>query len=137
MGNHYISLGRPGHGKTLDEVLKETELLLTASLSFSIHKDDSTGKKFISTGEISAWVPNCVHDKIYRTPEDNVPYVSDGKTSYYCAEFFKKDQDEAESSTTAATKKSKGGSEVPAPPGSRKPNAPHVPLPGMKSHLLV
>ena len=137
--NHYASLNRPGAGKQLTQVLAETELLLSAGLAFTIHTDETSSKKYIAVGDNSAWLPDGAHNKIYRTPSENIPYVSDGKESWYCVDLFRSDNKEDEQasqvSTKASTNERDSSAPVPLPPISSSASA-TAPLPAAKTATL-
>jgi len=108
-------LKRPGHNKTLPEIIHAVEIELSRNLEFSIER---VGKQqFLVCGKKKVSLPNKPwKDEIYKDPKTGVPFVSDGKSSVHCVVFFQS----AEANSEAAAPASK-----PA-----KIKAMPVPLPG-------
>ncbi|CAE7576319.1 unnamed protein product [Symbiodinium sp. CCMP2456] len=85
----YASLGRPCAGKTVAEVLDQTEVLLSASLEFSVHETEE-GKQYITCDNQSSWLPagkNKFQTTVFRDSQ-KIPYITNGTESFYCVKFF-------------------------------------------------
>ena len=141
----------------MGQVLKDTEILLSASLTFSVHETEE-GFQFISCDGQSAtrWLPagdKKVQATIHRD-KNNAPFVTNGDESWYCVTFFDSSPEEPTTSSAAVPLPGPAASTnppnpilqlVPAPTGlpsagkaevhppPTKPEAPVTPMPGMKA----
>ena len=143
LNSHYTANGRPGHGKTVQQVLDEVELKMSASLAFSIHEDPTTKQKYISAGDSSAWVPKDSQMKVFRD-DHNIPYISNGTDSWFCATFFQTSDGAKKAPSTTGSLSSGASTSLPRT-GSRSslsstpatPTAPSPALPGMTRQLAA
>ena len=116
--DQYESLKRPGHNKTLQEIIHSVETELSKNLEFSIER---AGKRaFLVCGKKKVSLPNKPwKDQIFKDPKTGVPFVSDGKSSVHCVVFFQSaEANAADAAAPAASSK----------PAQIKPMP--VPLPG-------
>ena len=131
----YGNLGKPADNLTPQQLLDQTEILMSSALTFSVHEDDE-GKQYISSSGQSRWLPE---DKKYQAQihrdKNNCPFITDGTTSAYCVTFFAEQAasnvplPEAPSSKAAAA----------APPLPMLPSSVEAPtsrLPGMSGTSL-
>ncbi|CAE7440762.1 unnamed protein product [Symbiodinium necroappetens] len=119
----YAALGRPCAGKTVAEVLEQTEVLLSASLEFSVHETED-GKQYITCDNQSSWLPagkSRFQTTVFRDSQ-KIPYITNGTESFYCVKFFS-----APASSTALVPE--GTNPIPLP--SSASNAGSAPVPGM------
>ena len=115
--NEYESVGKPCQGKSLEKIIDEVEDEFSRNLEFNIEKAGkltqlSCGKKKVTLPEKS-WKL-----QIFKEPETGIPFISDGRTSKRCLDFFK-DEHEAHAKSAEEQK------QVLRPLG--------VPLPGQNS----
>eukprot|EP00439_Symbiodinium_sp_Y106_P039239 s3121_g4.t2 len=115
----YSQLGRPCAGKTIAEVIEQTELLLSGSLVFTIHETQD-GRQYISSENQSRWLPAGpakMQTTVFRDAQ-KIPCITNGTESFYCLDFFKS-SDPASASSAAK----------PSAPPSASTDAPPLPAP--------
>ena len=122
--NEYAALNRHCSGKSPVQVLRETEVLLSAGLTFRVHTTDDNRQYVSVDGQRDTrWLPFTEgkpwSDVVHRD-RANAPFITNGEESRHCALFFcAADTSAASSASTSA---------APPPPALPEP-APGVPLP--------
>ena len=126
--SEYSRLGKPGANKSLLEVIKAVELEMSANVTFELEEIKTESGKidlYLKTGKSSVRLPDQKWNKqVYLDPKTSIPFVSDGKTSVHCIQFFQ--QAPAQTPEVEMT--------APAPPPPPTPT--HVPLPNERPKSL-
>lgn len=129
--NEYETLGRPGAGKTLVQVIQDVEDEMSKNLTFTLEKDKASGKVVaLICGKTKVQLPpGTWKNQIYKE-SSGVPFVSTGKVSTRCIALFREKslKDEAEKKAAAVEPLN-----VPLPGNSSAGATPSEP--GQKSSL--
>ena len=128
----YESLGRPGAGKKLKEVVQDVEDEMSRNLDFKLDKVNKN--LFLVCGDQRTKLPdidNGWKHQIFKEQVTGIPYISTGKTATRCIRFFQEDAEVPTEKKTAAPNASKlevtqGGlpGSGKAPPSSTVPGGP-------------
>ena len=129
----YSRLKKPGANKSLHEVIKEVELEMSANVTFELEEvktDKGKIELYIKTGKSSVKLPSDRkwNKQVYLDPKTNIPFVSDGKTSVHCIQFFQ--DDAAPTPEESKVPPPTAPTQVAVPLPNQGPGSPEVPLPG-------
>ncbi|CAK8995798.1 unnamed protein product [Durusdinium trenchii] len=102
----YENLGRPGAGMTVLDMIRKVEAEMSRHLEFQIEKGQS-GQMILTCGKSKVTLPkNSWKNQIYKE-QSGIPFISDGKKSVRCIDFFQDDTDEKETPDKPTAKKPK------------------------------
>ena len=85
--NEYDTLGKPGAGKTLQEVIQDVEDLMSKNLEFTVEKE---GKSlYLVCGEKKvALTDKNWKQQVFKESATGIPYLTTGKATMRCIRFF-------------------------------------------------
>ena len=134
----YGNLGKPADNLNPQQLLEQTEILMSSALTFSVHEDDE-GKQYISSSGQSRWLPeNKKYQAQIHRDKNNCPFITDGATSTYCVTFFAAEQSEEPNLVplpeAPSSKAAAAAPPLPMPPSTVE--APTARLPGMAGTSL-
>lgn len=134
----YNALGRPGKGKSITELIAGVEVELSKNLEFRFEKAPGISKGYyLACGKDRVLLPakNAWKTEIYKEPSTGIPFISDGRVSVRCVEFFQQSDIKSEKNEKTEKNDEKKTSGAPSSESSKKPaqfEALSVPLPGAR-----
>lgn len=119
--NEYETLGRPGSGKSIQEVIQSVEDEMSKNLTFTLEKAPTGKVVALVCGKTRILLPKGDwKNQIYKD-QQGIPFVSTGKQSFRCIHLFR-EHEESNKEKEGSVKKNSSGSVKMEPLG--------VPLPG-------
>ena len=132
--SEYSRLGKPGASKSLHEVIKAVELEMSANVTFELEEVKTESGKidlYLKTGKSSVRLPDQKWNKqVYLDPKTSIPFVSDGKTSVHCIQFFQQAPAQTPEVEMKAPPPPPTPTHVPVPLPNERPKSLGIPLPG-------